>query len=165
MGDHCLNRHDMGGESMAGISWNRRVRRAGAAAFGSLVLAGGFLGVGMTAASAAPSGPNVTTGTFTCPGGLTGTFVVPGNSSSMNANAADWSVAHLTIRGDGQGIFVPTEFHLTGTVGGKPVFTRDAVKGSAPSSITCTIASTPEPTPGGVFQVAGTVTGKVVTNG
>jgi hypothetical protein len=137
------------------------VRRTGAAALGSLVLAGGLFGVGMTAASAAPSGPNVTTGTFSCSGGPSGTFVAPGNSSK-NGQASDWSAAHLTFTGGGQGIFVPTELHFTGTIDGTPVFFENAVKGSAPSSITCTIESTPQQTPGGLFQLTGTVIGKIV---
>jgi hypothetical protein len=145
------------------MAGSTRVRRARRAVLGTLALTGGMFSVGMTAAGAVPSGPNVSTGSFTCPGGVTGSFVAPGNSGGDKA--ADWSVAHLTFTSDGRGIFVPTALDLTFLINGLPAGSFSGTKGNAPSSVTCSIVSDKQSFPGGTFQFVGTVTGNIVTNG
>jgi hypothetical protein len=123
----------------------------------SATLSMGLLGLGVSAASAAPSkAPSAQKGAFVCPGGVTGTFII--NSGNSHA-AQTWNVAHLTFDGGGAGIFVPTELDLTITTPGGTFMTH-SVKGKARGSITCSISET---APG--FSLTGEVTGNIVHNG
>jgi hypothetical protein len=133
----------------------RKVRLAGVA-LGSLALVTAAT-LNATSAQAAPVGAKSSlSGSFDCGGGVSGTFLV----NSGNAQSAQtWNVAHLSFTGGGTGIFVPTRLDLTFTMDGQS-FTSHAVKGSAPTAITCTIAAG-----GDGFSLAGTVAGKIVRNG
>jgi hypothetical protein len=147
---------------MTGSVGARRARRA---VLGALALTGGLLGVGMTAAGAAPSGPNATTGTFMCPGG-SGTFVAPG--TSQHSNATSFGAAHLTFASGETAIFVPSAFDFTFSFpGGSQSFSATKGSGSEPSPDTCSIfASFPIPGPGGgTATLSGTVSGKIVVTG
>jgi hypothetical protein len=129
---------------------------AGRVALGSMIIAAAA-GVGVSTAQAAPvHAKSSLSGTFDCGGGVTGTFVV----NSGNAQSAQtWNSAHMTFASGGTGIFVPTELDLTITVDGQTV-TSHATKGSAPSTVSCSIAAAADG-----FSLTGTVTGKIVRNG
>jgi hypothetical protein len=128
------------------------IRRFGRVFVGGLALTAAAVGVGAAGASASPSkAPTALSGTFNC-GGRTGTFVV----NSGNAMApVTWNSAHLTFSSGATAIFVPTALHLTFTFMGQSQ-TVDATKGSAPGSVTCSIAAAQ-----GGFSLSGSVTGNI----
>jgi len=97
-------------------------------------------------------------GTFSdCSNGKSGTFVV----NSGNAKGKAWSAAQLTFADGSHGVFTPTALDLTISVNGQVVGTQVQSKHPKRNSVTCTIAAT---TPDGA-SLAGTVTGKIVSNG
>jgi hypothetical protein len=104
-------------------------------------------------------GPNPTTGTADCGSAGTFTFLVGGNNGM--GMSTRWNPAFLTSTTSGQRfLFIPAELNLTFTTPAGS-FTSDEVKGNAPSSVACTIASTPNPQ----FSLSGTVRGRLVQRG
>lgn len=121
----------------------------------ALLASTGSLLAGPVSAIAAPgTGPTWSTdAAVDC--GSAGAGQVAVNSG--NSQAVTWNPFLLTSRSGLSAVLDPTALHITVTDNGSVLFSINAVKASAPGSLTCTLSGS-----NGSAVITGTITGNLV---